>query len=962
MRGNRRKSRVARRTGQYAVWGCVALSQWAWGAQDNLIGLERHDAAPAGASASSTATTQATRQPQRSLERAANAAAPASIVQTEQRNLLPAPASAPASATRATAGNEAASAVTAGGTNAPAAPSADERPLWRLLHEKRLAEFDRRAAALARDVPSWKPSRSLVGERARLQQEADIAAALNGGEPGALRLMIARAPDEFGCAHIDRVWKAADLFARTGHADEIAPLYRTVIPNCKPDANRIATLYRAEQTLPAAQADALIELEAAQGQRDGDNEAAFRRLRYQRAVAKLGAEAPDSAGAAQQLAALAPSIRAYRDGPAATLAGWIALAQHRVAEADDWFTTALVYTPDDVDATLGLAQTRIEARAYDSAQALLEQPALRAEPRAHRARAQLALAQANAAYEQHHYRESLQWLDRATSEGLPAAQSAALRGWALYAMGKYAQAAAAFRTRYEQDHDDDMAEGLALALHAMKERKVPRDWDDAPAGSANMGPAAKADGEGRVAAYLDALDAQQLYYRKQFVASQTGLRDALAGPVEAQRITRYLPADLTGIDAASVAGGMTWGDHVGASGQGRLDTIASELRGEWIHNATEYELRYRQLFLSAGTTSLDQTVPGSLQQLDALVLDDKRTALNDAVRGWMLGGSARAEELQAMVSDSIRIGTLPRFKLNLSLGATQGAPSGFQPNTFGSISQQTTWGMWSMYGGLTPVRDSLLSWRGMTLPAEVGGDKWGAVRRAAAGAQARWQVAPRWNISASTEAQWLTGMNVVGNEGISADLSGSYDFQLPGFDYFSAGPAAHYLSYRRNENFYSWGQGGYYSPQSSVSTGLALQWLSNEGRRWQYQGNLEAGWNNTLQHAQLCFPLGLNAGLSNAILSLPGSNQSIVTDASNFTCPGGHDHGIYTHAQLSAVVKLSPRWQAGALADVNITPGRDKQFAALAFVRYFFASRAAVFSRDLPRNTRDFYLQLDDTR
>ncbi|WP_328807425.1 cellulose synthase subunit BcsC-related outer membrane protein [Paraburkholderia elongata] len=45
----------------------------------------------------------------------------------------------------------------------------------------------------------------------------------------------------------------------------------------------------------------------------------------------------------------------------------------------------------------------------------------------------------------------------------------------------------------------------------------------------------------------------------------------------------------------------------------------------------------------------------------------------------------------------------------------------------------------------------------------------------------------------------------------------------------------HYLSYRRNENFYSWSHGRYCSPQSSVSTGVALQWLSEEGHIWQWQ-------------------------------------------------------------------------------------------------------------------------------
>jgi hypothetical protein len=41
-------------------------------------------------------------------------------------------------------------------------------------------------------------------------------------------------------------------------------------------------------------------------------------------------------------------------------------------------------------------------------------------------------------------------------------------------------------------------------------------------------------------------------------------------------------------------------------------------------------------------------------------------------------------------------------------------------------------------------------------------------------------------------------------------------------------------------------------------------------------------------------------------------------------------------------------------------PGRGRQITALAFVRYFFGLRAAVSSLDVPRNSRNFYLQLDD--
>jgi tetratricopeptide (TPR) repeat protein len=868
-----------------------------WAAQANLLDIERSDTAIA--STSGAGTSNVLRQAQFSLCSTDNAAGRARIVETEQQNLL-VPAVSPAGPAAqtstglglglATSTSTATSTATADGANTPsAAPAPDERPLWRLLHDNRLAEYDRNIASITRDFPSWTPPQALAAERARRQQEADIAAALNG-EPAALRLLIARVPEAFGCAHIDRIWKAADVFARTGHVDEIYPLYRTVIPTCEPARNRFATLYRAEHELSPAQADALIELEASQGRRNDDGERAFQRLRYLRAVAALGSLPPDTADAAQQLATLAPSIHAYRDAPAATLAGWIELAQHQTDAADDWFSLALSFARANLDATLGLAQVRIEQRDPDAAQALLDGPSLHDEPRARKARAQIALVRATNAYEQRHYLESLQLLDSAASEGLPAAASDMLRGWNLYALGRYTEAAGLFRAQYDRDHNDDSAEGLALAMRAMH-RGIARRHD------------AATEDNRMVQSYLHALDAQQLYYRKEFVASRVALRDALAGTADSQRIMRYVPADLSGIDAASVSGGLTWSDHVGASGQGRLDTIALELRGEWIHNTTQFELRYRQLFLNAGKT-------------------------------WP-SGSARAEELQFMVADTFRLDTLSPFDWSISLGATRGSPAGFQPDAQVNVGQRTTWGTWSAYGGLMPVRDSLLSWQGITSD----GKTWGAVRRSVGGAQIHWQVAPRWNINAAVELQQLTGMNVDRNRGGSADLSGGYDFHVPRFDYFTFGPALHYLSYVHNENFYSTREGGYYSPQSSLSTGVALQWLSQEGRSWQWQGSLETGWNDTIQHAGSC----------------PSPSTAEVI------CAGSHDRGPYGHAQLAATIKLSSHWQAGALVDANVTPGRDKQFAALTFLRYFFEPRAAVFSRDLPHTTRDFYLQLDDS-
>ncbi|TKC78084.1 hypothetical protein FAZ69_32195 [Trinickia terrae] len=860
------------------VWLSIALPGLALAAQDNVLSIGR-SASPVEA-ASRAVTQGAASAGQRALTSERVQAGGVRVRQDEQQGfVVPSLASSPA-----TGGG--AKAAAAGVVAPPAAP--DERPLWNLLKASQLAAYDAEVTRLTGQFALWKPGAALAAERERRQREQDVAAALKGG-PDALRSMIARAPGEFGCAHIDRAWKAADVFAHAGDRDAVVSLYRTIVPSCQPAGNRIATLYLAERQVSAAQVDDLIRVEAEEGKRGPEADAAFARLRYQRALSALGALPPGDPAAAMQLAALAAGIRAYRDAPAATQAGWIEFAQHRLDAAAGWFETALTFEPQSVDGAIGLAQIRVGQRDWDAAQALLSREQVAADPRAKDLLGQIALARADEAYRARRYAESLGDLGLAASLGVPEANTGALRGWNLYALHRYGEAERAFRARYDASRDDDSAEGLALSLVAEGKPVAPHDG-------------------GPLGAYGHALEAQRLYYRKSFVAAQAELRDAQQGPADAARIARYVPADLTGIDAASVSAGLTWSDHVGSAGQGRLNVLAPAVRAEWIDGTRQYELRYRQLFLNDGVTS------------------------------------ARAEELQTMMADTLRLGGDRALDWRASLGAAQGSPVGATVDGQARIGQQAAWGAWSVYAGVNPVRDSLLSWRGQMLSDD--GYKWGAVRRAASGAQARWQISPRWSIGAAAEAQWLTGMNVVGNEGASADVSAGYAFDVPGFDYFSAGPAVHVLGYRRNENFYTPGQGGYYSPQRSISEGLALQMLSKEGRTWQWQGNFEAGWNDSLQANEPCLPLGLP----------PGESASRFPE----TCTGGHDHGPYAHAQVSATVKLSSRVQAGALADVNVTPGRDKQFAALAFVRFFFEPRAAVFSRDLARNTRDFYLQLDD--
>ena len=816
--------------------------------------------------------------------------------------------------------------------NAVQADGVDDRPLWNLLRANRLTQFDQQLANVRRQNPAWSPSAALLAERARRQQDVDIELAF--AKPGivALQDALQKYPEQFSCARIDRLWRAAELLAKAGAKTQALGLYQQVFPDCTPPANRIATLYMAQQTL-GADSDAvaqLIALEARDGKRDADSETKFVRLQYDRGLTRLAALPPDSAEGLQLSQQLAPQIDANRDSAAAALAGWIMVAHSRGDDAERWFLRAQEYSPNNVDAKLGLSQIALDKKDLAGADALLKQTLLAADPRSHLQRARLSMLRADELNRQKDYAASLRVLDEAQQQGATPQDTAQLRGWNMYGLQRYEQASAVFATLYRSKHDATSAEGWALS-------------EGARGRLTELGASGEAQ-ESPLRDYVTALQSQQLYYRKQFVDAYALQRDAERGvqqlesanPTMANDLKRslpsYLPTNLKGIDAASVTTGFTLSNHAGADGQGHLETFAPSIRGEWIDGTRQFNLRFRQLQLDAGKVG----APSVAQAIGVPA-------------NYAGSGKVSAQELWFAVDDSIWLTSLGRLSWQAALGVTDGGTGTTDLHGQFSVAQQTAWGSWSTYAGSNPVRDSLLSWRGMRLADSD--QVWGEVRRNAIGARALWQATPDWSVSAGTELAQFSGRNVQSNKAVSLDLGAGYNLKLQGFDYFNIGPALHYLHYDNDQNHYDWGLGGYYSPQGSLSTGIASQFLTLEGRNRQWSGNLELGWNSSRESASSCLPT-----------ALPAPYAAVNRSAVNCGYAGTSDSGMYTHLQLAVVQQIGTRWQIGAQGDLNVTPGRDRQYAAMLFVRYFFSDRGAVFSRDLPKNTRDFYGQLDDGR
>jgi hypothetical protein len=808
----------------------------------------------------------------------------------------------------------------------------DDRPLWNLLRAKRLTQFDRALSAFRKLHPDWSPAAGMLVERNRQQQDVDIDTTFVRADADGIGRLVRKYPEQFSCARIDRLWRAAEVLAKAGRKEQALALYRPVFPDCMPASNRIATLYMAQQNLgvDSEGLTQLIGLEATSGKRDADSEKKFARLQYDRDLTHLAALPPESDDALQLGQSMAPRIDSYRDSAAATLSGWLMLAHGRRDDAESWFLRARDWSPNSVDAQLGLLQIRLDKGDIAGAEALLKQGLVAADPRSRAQNARLSMLRADALNRQKDYAASLRGLDEAERLGATPQQTAQLRGWNLYGLERYEQSSLLFATQYRDKHDAASAEGWALSENArgrLPELLAAPETKSSP-----------------LQDYVTALQSQQLYYRKQFIAAYALQREteqsiqsqAAVDPVSADALRQstqsYLPKNLTGIDAASVTTGFTFSNHAGADGQGHLETFAPSIRAEWIDGTRQYNLRYRKLMLDAGAVGAPPVA--------------RAIGVAPTYQG---SGKVNAQDLWLAVDDSFQPAGLDRLSWQAALGATDGGAAGADVYGQLSIGQQKQWGSWNVYAGSNPVRDSLLSWRGMRLPGSDG--VWGDVRRNGIGVRSLWQATPDWSVSANADLSQFRGQNVRSNKSIALDLGAGYNLKPKGFGYFNLGPALHYLHYDNNQNQYDWGQGGYYSPQRSISGGIASQFLTTEGRDRQWSGNLELGWNSSSESPSSCLPV-----------ALPAAYASVDRSVINCGYGGSSDSGMYTHLQLSLVQRLGTRWQIGAQGDLNVTPGRDRQYAAMLFVRYFLSDRDAVFSRDLPKNTRDFYGQLDDGR
>ncbi|KWE62721.1 cellulose synthase subunit BcsC-related outer membrane protein [Burkholderia sp. MSMB2157WGS] len=222
-----------------------------------------------------------------------------------------------------------------------------------------------------------------------------------------------------------------------------------------------------------------------------------------------------------------------------------------------------------------------------------------------------------------------------------------------------------------------------------------------------------------------------------------------------------------------------------------------------------------------------------------------------------------------------------------------------------------------------PETSSVLSYAGMRDPWT--GAVWGGVRRDGVNLRASVDVG-RTNLFAELGAGVLSGRNVERN----AEVTLRTGFTVPVYERattkVSTGLVGNAWHYAQNLRYYTYGQGGYYSPQRYLSLGVPIEWAG--------------------RHDALSWDLTVTGGISNSYekdsLYYPTfSDQRAAQVAAGFVYAGSSTRGVSFSYGVNGIVeyRVNPHLSVGAQLHID----RSHDYApssALVYLRYAFDARA----------------------
>jgi tetratricopeptide (TPR) repeat protein len=250
------------------------------------------------------------------------------------------------------------------------------------------------------------------------------------------------------------------------------------------------------------------------------------------------------------------------------------------------------------------------------------------------------------------------------------------------------------------------------------------------------------------------------------------------------------------------------------------------------------------------------------------------------------------------------------------------SPWGFLvSNVIGRLNWKPGNGPFTFTASRDSEKDSQLSYSGLRDPGSVGpsfpGNIWGGV--VATGGEVQFGKSdPTSGFYVSAGGQYLNGVHVENNDRIDGDAGAYFQVkEVPEQGNLTVGVNFFGMHYAHNENFFTYGQGGYFSPQAYYLANVPFSFQGRYGANVHYSVVAAFGIEAFQQDSVPLFPLDNALEVANANASY--SAQSVVS--------GNYDF------KGEVAYHLTDHWYAGGFLSLNNTRDYSSQVAGF-FVRW----------------------------
>jgi tetratricopeptide (TPR) repeat protein len=356
------------------------------------------------------------------------------------------------------------------------------------------------------------------------------------------------------------------------------------------------------------------------------------------------------------------------------------------------------------------------------------------------------------------------------------------------------------------------------------------------------------------------------------------------------------------------------------------------------------EASYSGWLGGTGVARYRSGTPGYDRLIDLEAPFEASAVLGKAVRVSII---PRAVFLDSGIADgtsAYRLGTLPvgatpAQQLANGVGgelqlttANFGAAVGYTPYEFliSNITGRFRWrplgGPFTFHAERQPVTDTQLSYAGLRDPGSAtnvfGGNIWGGVVSTGGGINIGVGNA-KSGFYAGMEGASLTGQHVLDNVMFDGDMGAYWQvYTLPGYGSLNVGVNFFGEHYKYNELGYTYGQGGYFSPEAYFLASVPVTWNGYYKKDWHYIINGAVGVQAFQQDNAPYFPLDV---------ALQTANDNPFTPAST-------NAGLNYNLNSEVSYRIADHWYVGGFLSGNNTNNYNTVNGGF-FVRYLFRSQ-----------------------